>query len=816
MKLKYEILPTTSGWKTQRLLIPLDVNQLNSGHPLFIGRSKEHGITDTRCSRKQVEIIPVEGERKVIIKQLGPNPSFIKPRGKKEPMPLLQGESAQLEDGDDFSLLVDLYNFTVTIDEIAEKPQESKDSKGSKDSKEQPSKKHKRDDDDEDDIKWSVASGSKKKQKKSHDDSDGSVSGDDADYVPPGKTRNDLLLNPENKPLCRYGENCYRKNPQHLEEFFHPPKPTKPQKSAPSQSTKQKDESKPTPTPAAARKYSFDEDSNKNGKEPELPLYQIPRSVSSSGSQAKSQGDSPKKSLSIVPSSVPTPPVTSAKRPDKRVDSDDDLLDLIAPTKSKQSPPSKPSTSTATTTKPPRNIFLEDDEDDLQHKYKGKQMDTTNDQGNNVDGASQVFHLAFPSYSTLYGNFDKVEATTVAKEAIEEFLKKHTHQNIKLTMVIDPEEPENYAIMKNQHIQDPRFNLMLGDLSRIRSKHEIQDCGYVGNEATWRLKETGPNVNRRLHQAAGPVLLEETKKLYQAGQLAVAHPVKLPSDCALTLHEGIHHVIHMVSPNMDPKHANLIEDPSNGPVILKQTYDELFACFFNLTGLSKNPVGNQSTSKANNPYSSTSAPASSSSRPMQQFPNAKDAGNSSSGSKGGWANGLLPYILHPERQGSSVFQYDADTVIIHDKYPKAKKHFLVLPRKEVDGLDVLKPSDIPMLENLHNHAKSISQELEKEDSTLSFKIGYHAIPSMRQLHLHLISHDFCAEGLKTKKHWNSFNSPYFVSHQQIVDMLKRDGKIKFDKVKYEAYLEGPLICHFCNEELKTVPKLKQHLVEHFR
>lgn len=51
-----------------------------------------------------------------------------------------------------------------------------------------------------------------------------------------------------------------------------------------------------------------------------------------------------------------------------------------------------------------------------------------------------------------------------------------------------------------------------------------------------------------------------------------------------------------------------------------------------------------------------------------------------------------------------------------------------------------------------------------------FKIGYHAEPSMQQLHLHVISTDFNSTSLKTKKHWNSFNTDFFVSHQGKPDL----------------------------------------------
>lgn len=44
-----------------------------------------------------------------------------------------------------------------------------------------------------------------------------------------------------------------------------------------------------------------------------------------------------------------------------------------------------------------------------------------------------------------------------------------------------------------------------------------------------------------------------------------------------------------------------------------------------------------------------------------------------------------------------------------------------------------------------------------------FKIGFHAQPSMQRVHLHVISRDFHSPCLKTKKHWNSFNTPFLWS-----------------------------------------------------
>jgi hypothetical protein len=30
------------------------------------------------------------------------------------------------------------------------------------------------------------------------------------------------IANNPNNPACRYGSDCYRKNPKHLKEFYHP------------------------------------------------------------------------------------------------------------------------------------------------------------------------------------------------------------------------------------------------------------------------------------------------------------------------------------------------------------------------------------------------------------------------------------------------------------------------------------------------------------------------------------------------------------------------------------------------------------------
>jgi aprataxin len=91
---------------------------------------------------------------------------------------------------------------------------------------------------------------------------------------------------------------------------------------------------------------------------------------------------------------------------------------------------------------------------------------------------------------------------------------------------------------------------------------------------------------------------------------------------------------------------------------------------------------------------------------------------------------LLPYIRNPEQHSDSVFYYDDEFVVIWDKYPKAKHHLLVIPRKVIGGPQDLTKDDLPMLERMGARANWVVSKLSK-GQTLKFQIGFHAIPSLR-------------------------------------------------------------------------------------
>lgn len=174
-----------------------------------------------------------------------------------------------------------------------------------------------------------------------------------------------------------------------------------------------------------------------------------------------------------------------------------------------------------------------------------------------------------------------------------------------------------------------------------------------------------------------------------------------------------------------------------------------------------------------------------------------------------WNQGLKVSMQDPSMQ---VYKDDT-VVVIKDKYPKARYHWLVLPWQPIPNLKSLRKEDCDLVKHMHNIGEQMVSQCPESDSLL-FRLGYHAIPSMSHVHLHVISQDFDSPCLKNKKHWNSFTTDYFIESKDVLQMLERDGRVSVKEGTSEL-LKLPLRCHTCHRELSTIPALKEHLKTHF-
>ncbi|KFV12220.1 hypothetical protein N340_04920, partial [Tauraco erythrolophus] len=176
---------------------------------------------------------------------------------------------------------------------------------------------------------------------------------------------------------------------------------------------------------------------------------------------------------------------------------------------------------------------------------------------------------------------------------------------------------------------------------------------------------------------------------------------------------------------------------------------------------------------------------------------------------GHWSQGLKSSMQDPKMQ---VYK-DEKTVVIKDKYPKARYHWLILPWDPVSSLKSVTRDHLELLEHMHAVGQKMIEQCPARES-LEFRLGYHAIPSMSQLHLHVISQDFDSPALKTKKHWNSFTTDYFLNSQDVIEMVRSKGKVMV-KDHVSELLKSPLRCHCCKQQLSTIPQLKEHLRKHW-
>ena len=120
-------------------------------------------------------------------------------------------------------------------------------------------------------------------------------------------------------------------------------------------------------------------------------------------------------------------------------------------------------------------------------------------------------------------------------------------------------------------------------------------------------------------------------------------------------------------------------------------------------------------------------------------------------------NILYSYVDKPSQHYPFIYQETTNCVVIYDVYPKAYLHLLILPKRHFISAQTcseVSPDHLLQIKEMHDLAREIAHTAEangllpnawKNEDIL---IGYHTIPSLRPLHIHLISNDLCSPFLK--------------------------------------------------------------------
>lgn len=175
----------------------------------------------------------------------------------------------------------------------------------------------------------------------------------------------------------------------------------------------------------------------------------------------------------------------------------------------------------------------------------------------------------------------------------------------------------------------------------------------------------------------------------------------------------------------------------------------------------------------------------------------------------GWADGLLKLLEDPS--DPAVVYVDEEVIAVQDKYPKAKHHYLVMPRDtRYRSIRDLAVSDLPLLKRMESVANKLVHDINDENDAplLQYRYGFHAVPSMNHLHMHVVSQDFDSSCLRHKKHWNSFTTTFFVPLEEMMIAVEK-GDTDFEYRKNR--LQDGLKCHRCGRAQATMPQLKEHI-----
>jgi len=146
---------------------------------------------------------------------------------------------------------------------------------------------------------------------------------------------------------------------------------------------------------------------------------------------------------------------------------------------------------------------------------------------------------------------------------------------------------------------------------------------------------------------------------------------------------------------------------------------------------------------------------------------------------------------------------------------QANIHLLVVPKPSylaIQAVTDLRKEHLVKVQKLHQLGRRVAETVGSGlGEGNKIRLGYHSIPSLTPLHLHIISQDFDSPALKTKKHWNSFTTPFFLDASAVESRLENHGRVHVDHIKCVAYEKQDLHCHRCHKQQKNMPELKNHI-----
>lgn len=89
---------------------------------------------------------------------------------------------------------------------------------------------------------------------------------------------------------------------------------------------------------------------------------------------------------------------------------------------------------------------------------------------------------------------------------------------------------------------------------------------------------------------------------------------------------------------------------------------------------------------------------------------------------------------------ASEYEYEDDLcIVIKDKFPKAKTHLLIIPKKNIPTIADAKDEDQALLGHLILIARNMAKRLDIKGYKLVFNVGKDGGQEIFHIHLHLLA-----------------------------------------------------------------------------
>lgn len=164
---------------------------------------------------------------------------------------------------------------------------------------------------------------------------------------------------------------------------------------------------------------------------------------------------------------------------------------------------------------------------------------------------------------------------------------------------------------------------------------------------------------------------------------------------------------------------------------------------------------------------------------------------------------------------STLLFLDNKCLITNDAFPKSTVHCLLFPRNmHLRSLNDLTSADLPLLQHMTSIGTQYAEFL-RSTSHPKFRmiLGFHAVPSLPMLHMHLISMDMQSARMKTRAHYNSFTTNFFLTVPRVVADISQHGYVTLNQnvEELDTLVEKAMTCVWCGIPLGSMPEVKAHI-----